>query len=332
MKKRIISCLLSAMMITSAVPFAAQAFDDDITEDTFKDAVLIEDYDWLDNNVYFKIKEVYLRYNTDTDSAAISYVQEFPDEICFKVSANADIDDISHTAAEIDPELVLNFNNILTDGGYYITFRSRTESGEYKRIKLETAKLLYKSVKENVMDYYNCKLGQNFSDTVYYSYLTEYYGKGDIEEKLEEYIAETGLNAKLELIGKSDIYETPGASTPYYRYRLVPETELSGEDHLALAKDIYEKTELIPNGHVFENLIDDTTAGIVIDAVNSVEGDANCDGEAKIGDAVAVLQSIALPDKYALTEQGKFNADIDCNGITASDAIAIQKMDAGIQQ
>ncbi|MDE6849132.1 MAG: hypothetical protein K2J44_07280, partial [Ruminococcus sp.] len=55
-------------------------------------------------------------------------------------------------------------------------------------------------------------------------------------------------------------------------------------------------------------------------------GDADESGKVNINDAVLIMQSIANPDKYKLTEQGKINADVvdNGNGITNSDAIAIQ--------
>ena len=60
-------------------------------------------------------------------------------------------------------------------------------------------------------------------------------------------------------------------------------------------------------------------------------GDANNDGVVSIADAAAVYQYLANPDKYTMSAQGKANADADGkSGITASDALAIQKLDAGI--
>lgn len=71
----------------------------------------------------------------------------------------------------------------------------------------------------------------------------------------------------------------------------------------------------------------------VTDVVNTLpeptlSGDTDCDDKVNINDAVLVMQSIANPDKYKISEQGKANADIDGNGITLSDAIAIQEMAA----
>ena len=71
----------------------------------------------------------------------------------------------------------------------------------------------------------------------------------------------------------------------------------------------------------------------VTDVVNelpepTLSGDVDCDSKVNINDAVFVMQSIANPDKYQLSWQGKANADIDGNGITLSDAVTIQEMAA----
>ena len=56
-------------------------------------------------------------------------------------------------------------------------------------------------------------------------------------------------------------------------------------------------------------------------------GDANCDGNVDMSDAVLIMQSLANPSKYKLTDQGSKNAD--CynvgDGVTNADALAIQK-------
>jgi len=62
-----------------------------------------------------------------------------------------------------------------------------------------------------------------------------------------------------------------------------------------------------------------------------VKGDANLDGKVTVSDAVAVLQFVANQEKYPLSEIARINADVDgLKGITGSDAVTIQKMDAGI--
>jgi len=60
-------------------------------------------------------------------------------------------------------------------------------------------------------------------------------------------------------------------------------------------------------------------------------GDANNDGKVNVADAVAVLQFIANKEMYPLDANGTANADCDgITGITGSDVIYIQKIDAGV--
>ena len=63
----------------------------------------------------------------------------------------------------------------------------------------------------------------------------------------------------------------------------------------------------------------------------TLKGDANCDKEVNMADAVLIMQSIANPDKYQLTEQGEANADADDSGdISNKDALTIQKYKLGL--
>lgn len=63
---------------------------------------------------------------------------------------------------------------------------------------------------------------------------------------------------------------------------------------------------------------------------NRLWGDANEDNDVTIADATAILQAIGNKDKYKLGTEGKLNADVVDNGdgITGTDALAIQMMDA----
>jgi hypothetical protein len=61
-------------------------------------------------------------------------------------------------------------------------------------------------------------------------------------------------------------------------------------------------------------------------------GDANGDGTVDMADAVAIMQALANPNKYKLSDQGKFNGDVyeAGGGITTNDAAAIQKYLLGL--
>lgn len=68
-----------------------------------------------------------------------------------------------------------------------------------------------------------------------------------------------------------------------------------------------------------------TTAGKLL------KGDANCDGKVEIADATLILQYVTNKDEYQLSDQGMENADVDgAPGVTASDALMIQQLDAGV--
>ena len=65
--------------------------------------------------------------------------------------------------------------------------------------------------------------------------------------------------------------------------------------------------------------------------VSALCGDANLDGKITVSDAVGILQHIANQEKYGLKGQALINADCDgVEGITGGDAVAVQKVDAGI--
>ncbi len=66
-------------------------------------------------------------------------------------------------------------------------------------------------------------------------------------------------------------------------------------------------------------------------SVSTLKGDANCDGKVEIADATLILQFLTNKDEYQLTDQGMLNADCDGDpGVTASDALKIQQLDAGV--
>ena len=71
---------------------------------------------------------------------------------------------------------------------------------------------------------------------------------------------------------------------------------------------------------------------------STLKGDANCDGQVDLSDAVMIMQALANPNKYGiggtaekhLTEQGQINGDMDGDGLTVGDAQAIQRKLLGL--
>lgn len=110
-----------------------------------------------------------------------------------------------------------------------------------------------------------------------------------------------------------------------------------GVEYLDLANS-WDGSELSEWGEIYFNTIaDDSKIASVFteNPDNIIWGDANCDGEVQLNDAVLVMQSIGNPDGYgiggteetAITAKGVKNADVIGNndGLTNSDALAIQK-------
>ena len=76
-----------------------------------------------------------------------------------------------------------------------------------------------------------------------------------------------------------------------------------------------------------------TTSATTVTETRTVKlaGDANCDNEVNMADAVFIMQCISNPDKYMLTDEGEANADVDkSSDITNMDALLIQKFKLGL--
>ncbi|MCR4888365.1 MAG: dockerin type I repeat-containing protein [Ruminococcus sp.] len=79
---------------------------------------------------------------------------------------------------------------------------------------------------------------------------------------------------------------------------------------------------------IHDPIITTTTEAV---KTETLYGDANLDEKVTIADAVAILQHIGNRDKYGLSAQGMINGDVDgAAGITANDALVIQKVDANL--
>ena len=94
------------------------------------------------------------------------------------------------------------------------------------------------------------------------------------------------------------------------------------------------------DGSVTVGSVATTTSSSVPTGSATLRGDANCDKQVNLADAVIILQSKAAPDKFGvngsdsnhITEQGIINGDVDGgdagmggDGLTSLDALKIQK-------
>ena len=120
--------------------------------------------------------------------------------------------------------------------------------------------------------------------------------------------------------------------------KLASQTEFEGQIWYAqdsAGTEIKDKSGIAITG-AYVKKSDDTTTTTAVTTTegdeNTLVGDANLDGKVTVADAVAILQHIALQDKYGLKGQALINADCynTGDGVTAKDALSIQKLDAKV--
>lgn len=110
-----------------------------------------------------------------------------------------------------------------------------------------------------------------------------------------------------------------------YEHYVLPEEEEAAQDTTPVP-------EFDGNALSGKNITAIRTYMSNIDLFIKRNGDANNDGNVDMSDAVLIMQANANPDKYKLTEEGLFNADVYStgDGITPKDAQEIQKKLLGI--
>lgn len=91
----------------------------------------------------------------------------------------------------------------------------------------------------------------------------------------------------------------------------------------------YSVRIISPSG--IEKTVSAFKLNVISERLDYLAGDANCDGKVTIADSTAILQHLGNQDKYGLSEQGLKNGDVDgLLGITTSDSLTLQKIDAGL--
>ena len=200
----------------------------------------------------------------------------------------------------------------------YIRFEIRKASIEPEAIKL-AKELKEKLGQQYEFEYFGYR--DNVGSAIIWqfekgSYLSYCESMNDEKaEILRNYLEENNIDAYVET-GETRY------GNPFYS---VITNNMTQEERFSLAVDIYEDTGISAMATYLEGGGGDSDS-IEIDMLNSVEGDANNDGQLTIADATAIVQALGNADEYALSAQGKYNADFDCDGITGMDAVRIQKI------
>ncbi len=155
----------------------------------------------------------------------------------------------------------------------------------------------------------------------------------DEMSKLEKYLQENNIGYYIEP-GSGRYMDDENSSTLYLSDMFEPDEngmyiplEMRVYDAMPMLMKIKEDT-----GYICQYItnLSSTSATDIVNALPEVtlSGDANCDGEVTISDAVLIMQNIANPDEFEMTVQGQVNADVtgDGDGVTLNDALEIQQM------
>ena len=339
MKKRIISLALSAITAVSAVTAISTnalqhwgTVDEEAIAETFKDCVQLENQEWLGIE---DTKYMFLR-NTERDSIYLYEVYRSDDFMMFNIKADAEIEAIKDKISKLDSSLKVRANLVEPAKIEYSLFV------ESKVISPEIAKEICEIIgNDNLYSIYNHN--QTKFQNIICDYMTAYCPKQKVYDGITNEIIEIEQEEKILEYAEahSDVFDVikyeggesdfRGVSVLLNSIYLIPKKEVTKEEHIALAEEIHKATGCYPMRYSLEGANSSgTLGGLNLDLTDYLNGDANRDKTTTIADAAAIMQAIANPDKYALSDLGEFNADFACDGLTVDDAVAIQKKLAGI--
>ena len=233
------------------------------------------------------------------------------------------------------------------------------ESATIKKITdLDTIeKLLADYIAENHLDAKVYRQNEGIEEIDKYVYVSYYYSKTDVADKIKAFIVAKNIDSDLIFYALAE----DGKKEPITDLDIIEKllSDYIAENHLdakvyrqnegieeidkyVYVSYYYSKTDVADKIKAFieeKNINSDFIYYALAENTESVKGDANCDGQLDMADAVLIMQALANPNKYGLdgtaevhlTEQGKINGDMDGDGLTVGDAQAIQKILLGLE-
>lgn len=346
MKKLISTLTALTLTLSSMIALSSNAavFIYDPDSDEYQD--ILNNYTLIDTDIaknYFKNFKFDNFYSNETGTRLIS-TRQLSSNVIFALADGASENDVRDLVWEYcaDNATDLSYTSkkrivtgfIEPDYKYEIlTYGQGSSSGPEYSVKVEDAKNLCKILKEKNLisgfKYVNRNQIKYF-DAMNLDYpLTSHHVQ---KSELEKYYSIQDDLAKNFPDYKMQIKELENESVIV---QFIPPNEnASVEEIMEFATKINEDYGEGICGAEFmspASLGDSNGSGDSIDMYNAVIGDANCDGAVTIADSTLILQALTNRDEYSLSTQGGYNADVCGNdGITASDALEIQKLDAQV--
>lgn len=334
MNKKFMSIIAAATVMISGSPMIANAlYTEVITKQDRSEYTKIDFMSDAKTTIYI--------YNGDNTDPEEPYrrrgIQEYKlkDRIYLNIKEGSTASDVGALLKEFRTEegngLQIYSNNFFNKQyGYYFRPTVYEENDYLGRISVNDARRIKEILAQSdiVTDViYSdsvCNPAEGAIDLTLYQ-VPYTVAKDKTSEEVRAYTAEMAEQI-LECVNYQGIDAT--VNTGKVDVRVIPENQLSLTEQIEMAENIYKELKLVPY-MLWTASTEESFGGI--DLMNAVDGDSNCDEQMDMADAVLIMQSLANPDKYQLTAQGKFNADLNGDGITVGDAQTIQKKLLGLE-
>lgn len=321
MKKSFISLITAFSTAFAAMPMVSNAAFKDTADQPVLDLLdgftEVEDGSLFLNE--FQGQKTFYFINDDTTEGIVLTENHDFDNVMIKISNDADQTAFREKLTETIEKINSNVEIHHTQGDSLWGLSS---------VDFDTAKIILSELtsedaeieKYKFIDHiYKVQRTCFFRSVLTYSPLDSNGLSDEVKENLQNYAEANSLS----------VIDGEYNTRDYTRYytEIIPSKEMSASAKLELAQKIKNETGISPEG-VSKDIAEYVFG---IEMKDFLSGDANEDSTLTLNDAVAVLQNIALPAKYPLTAQGKFNADCDgVDGISGGDALWIQQKDAGL--
>ena len=264
--------------------------------------------------------------------------------------------------SDSDAQLVKSFIETEGKGAFYIDF---TPLGPDRGIRILACEEGLENVRGNVCQFMeeNNIIGYTYYKSTNTNIITVVCNSNEDIEHIKAYVAEKCYRAERLEYELPDFEVNPPEISPtnLEEMRLILDDFIKqngmngyttirprkGEDKVWIILDTV-KDEYYRKIELFMTLygIDSDNVIISVETTNAstnestVKGDTNCDGSVDLSDAVMIMQALANPNKYGidgtaehhLTKQGKFNGDMDGDGLTVGDAQSIQRKLLGLDK
>ena len=330
--KRIIAALMSAAMTaTVSANIIAFADADGGSRETLEEKLKgygypyskIEDASGIDVKEYSQKNGSVYYVNEKGQVMAVKPLK--PEHISIVMHETEDeiklIDVIEEVLPNTKVEKGVGYN---TEGEKIIEIEITPQTGD--ELTLAEAKALFTKIKDDVIGYdyssaiysighpqYSWRLN---SEGVNRHHFTSYSNCIEKKDEIQAVIDENNIQCHIEEKGDN--------------LDVVADVNMSYIEEIAIASKIFNATG-VRCEYVMPTTNDEKTDGTNIDMYNAVTGDANCDNQLDMADAVLIMQALANPNKYQVSAQGSYNADMNDDGITVGDAQAIQEILLGLR-